>query len=994
MEAMPSESSDLLTLARSRVRTGAIPDWVTANNYDREFTAKARKPVTPLLLERQTHAERRELYVRHALRLESVLAMQHHSQWRMEFAPKTDWVVLHSVKTRRGAVEREHLSLGAVQFLQREAGLEGFIIDGGITLLLLLEDVAVGDVLEYSYTIRSEPELLPKHWGILFDLPLASEIGKHYFSVRHAPGRPMKWKSSAQSLAPVTNRRRENEEEEIELVWQGENVVTLDPEEGTPLSEILYPWMQFSDCADWQTVARAVVEAWPADIQGDGLKKLLDEIKSASPELLGQVGQAIKIIQGGFRYLSVNVELGACIPADPETVIRRRYGDCKDLALLLSRLLRGLGVSARPVLVHAGLRNFIATLLPSPSFNHAIVEFEIGQERRWIDATMKFQGGGALDRCVSDFGCGLPVDANATELVSVPKASLPSGSYEVKDSFLLDTAGRPSYLGVQITAKGFHADQLRGDFETAGAAAISKNRLQAYANRFYRAARAGEMQWRDDRERNEFVIAEVFEIDGFLQKDANSCFFEIRSQATAALLAPPQIVRRDSFGLPFPCHQTHIVEIDFQGLNLVKIHPYESDSKFFRLTREVKSLPKYLKATFTLTTLENVVPANASTNHRKQVETAWRASGFRLQLPLGYGRMRKRDSFGALPTTGQGTVSNTKVASAVAENATPATVYVPDHLAAGTKAEAVAQVATPDKRVENRFADPRLPPVTLRKEGKSGAKHSGSARHSHDRYNVKCALSLGLAFVAVWLFVIGVAAAGSHQTLLGGILGLLTFPTVLSAVALAVLGLRESKKNPRKANGQGMAVATLWLSGALGIFLVPILIAGIDNAVRMRDRMTRARLLKFPAERFVFHTPEKPWVQVDSRKFGHLAVVGFAEPGTISAVVLATNLGPTVADSRSGLVTWFKDGERRANNPWRVLDEGVVQRNGLTGWQYESLGYFQGHEVYSINWILTTNGFGYMLRASSSSELRDRTKKDAEYIFSRFEPISASESQP
>lgn len=995
MEAMPSDSGDLLTLARNRVRSGVIPDWVTVNNYDRVFTAKARKSVTPLLIERQAHAELRELYVHHALRLESIPAVQHHSQWRMEFAPRTDWVVLHSIKTRRGDIEREHLSLEKVQFLQREAGLEGFIIDGSITLLLLLEDVAVGDVLEYSYTIRSEPRLLPERCGILFDLPLASEIGKHYFSMRYAPGRAMKWKSSAESLAPVVSRRMVNREEEVELVWQGENVVTLEPEEGTPLSEILYPWIQFSDCPDWQTVARAVAEAWPGDVQGDGLKKMLEEIKTASTELLGQVNHAIKVIQDGFRYLSVNVELGGCIPADPETVIRRRYGDCKDLALLLSRLLRGLGVSARPVLVHTGLRNFISKLLPAPSFNHVVVELEIGQERRWIDATMKFQGGSALNRHVSDFGCGLPVDASATELMSVPKASLPTGSYELKDSFLLDTAGNPSYLGVQVTAKGIYAELLRGDFETVGAVAVSKNRLQACANRFYRATRAGEMQWRDDREKNEFVIAEVFEIDGFLQRDGNRCFFEIRSQATAGLVVPPQIVRRDSFGLPYPSHQTHIVEIDFQGLNFVKVHPYESESKFFRLTREVKSVAKFLRATFTLTTLQGVVAANEMGDHRKQVETAWRASGFRLQLPAGYGRMRKRDSFGALPVTGQATSSISGSTTAAPESATPATVYVPDHLAIATKGAPVSQVTTDEKRTEKRFVDPRLPSVTMRRAAKSGAApHPRSERRSAGRYNVKCALSIGLAFVAVWLFVIGLVTAGSAQTLVGGTLILLTIPTVLSAVLLAVLGLKDSRKHPRRANGRSLAVAALWISGVLSFFLVPAFIGGIDGAVRIRKRMVQARILKFPSEQFVFHTPESPWIQVDSRKFGPSVIVGFAEPGPISAMVIATNFGPSAAEFQGKLVDWSKASEQRTTNPFQVLSEGIVERNGVSGLQFETLGYFQGHEVYGVTWIVTTNGFGYVLRTSCAAELRARAKEGADYIFSRFEPMSGRDSMP
>lgn len=995
MESTLPETGDLLTLARNRVRVGSVPEWVTPSTYNLEFAAKVRRPVTPLLLERQAHAELREHYFHHALRLETIQAVQDHSQWRVEFTPKMQWVVLHSVKTKRGTVEREHLSLEKIQFLQREAGLEGCVIDGGITLLLLLEDVVVGDVLECSYTITSEPPLLPKNWSVFVNLPLASEIGKHYFSVRHGLARQMKWKSSSQSIAPVVTIRGDDE---VELVWQGENVITLEPEEGMPLSVILYPWIQFSDFPDWQTVARGVAEAWPADVQGDGIQKLLQEIKSAGPELPRQVNKAIKIVQDGFRYLSVNVELGGCIPADPETVIRRRYGDCKDLALLLTRLLEGLGVSARPVLVHVGLRHAISSLLPSPGFNHAIVEFQLGEERRWIDATTKFQGGIALNRIVTDFGVGLPVDPNATELVSVPKASLPAGTFEMKDSFLLDTAGRPSYLSVTVTAKGVYAEQLRAEFETAGSVEVSKRRLQACANRFYKAARAGEMQWRDDREKNELVIAEVFEIDGFLRKQANSCLFEIRSEAGAALRLPPQIVRRDPFGLPYPCHQTHIVEIDFQGLDFVKIHAYESNSKFFTLTRQVKSVQKYLKATFTVRMLADVVPAKEIGEHRKQVETAWRACGFVLQLPLGYARMRKRDTFGALPDAGPAASAGARLESKTVESAAPATVYVPDHLTTATKAEPASPVATAKQSGEKHtFVDPRTTIPTRPGERKPIERYSGSSRHSHRRYNLKCALSLGLVIAAVWLLVIGIITAasgyrGSGHRLAGGMLGMLTIVMVPAAVVLAIVGLRDLAKNPRKTGGRGMAIATLWIGGLMGLILVPMIIAGIKGGIkgwtRARERIAYAKLLRFPVEQFVFHTPDPPWMQVDSRNFGPMVVAGFAEPGPITSTVMVTNLGPAAENMQGTLVNRCKEGERHVSNPWRIVSEGNVERNGVTGWQFESVGYFQGHEMYAVTWVVTTNGFGYVLRTLSRVELTDRTKEGADYFCSRFEPMA------
>ena len=1024
---MLSENEDLLTRARNRVRIGPSPDWVTPTTYNREFTAKVRRALTHLVIERQAYAELQEQYFHHALRLETMQAVQHHSQWRLEFAPKTEWVVLHSVKTRRGEVEREHLSLEKIQFLRREAGLEGFIIDGGITVLLLLEDVAVGDVLEFSYTIKSQPRLLPNHWSTIFDLPLASEIGKHYFSVRHGLERQMKWKASSQSLAPVVNIRKagvggnvvaphpdlfdkpltplsqsdgEREQtptaenapsnDEVELIWQGENVVTLEPEEGTPISVILYPWMQFSDCPDWQTVARAVAEAWPPEIQGDGLKKVLREIKTASADLPGQVNEAIKMVQDGFRYLSVNVELGGQIPAEPETVIRRRYGDCKDLALLLTVLLRSLGVSARPVLVHGGLRKAISGLLPSPWFNHVIVEFQIGEERRWIDATMKFQGGGALKRMVGDFGFGLPVDANATELVSVPKGSLPTGSYELKDSFLLDTSGSPSHLAVQVTAKGIYAEQMRAEIENGGVSAVSKRRLQACADRFCRAARVGELQWRDEREKNELVLVEVFEIEGFLKNDpqTNSLVFEIRSDATAGmLLLPPQINRRDPFALPFPCRQSHTVEIDFLGLEVTKVQSFESDSKFFKFSRSGRSVRKFIKITFDFSTLTDTVPAGSSAEYRKQVETTWRASILHLRLPPGYMRIRKRGDFGSLPaTTSTGSVPPV---SHSAELNRQASMPADEPLAPAGNLEPAFTTGVAE-REQQRPIDPGRGAATMERRTRR-THHRGSESYYRGQKigtNKKCLASVCLAVAGVlMLFVAFAAGATPAYRSFAGLVIYFVYPTVAIAVVLAILGLKECRRAGRKDNGKMMAIITLAVSSLAGFILVPTLVSIIEDGLHGRRGMEHSELLKFPSQNFAFQSPTPPWKQLDVRGFNPRPAVSFVRPGPTYFVIYPMKLNPNGEDPRAQLVGLCKVATIDSLNPFRVIREETVKRKELEGWQLDVEGTLQGRQYYFINWAVVTNGLGYVLRIWGPPEMTAEIKQQSEDMFSRFKPV-------
>src|SRR5438552_5803459 len=171
MDTKPSETRDLVATARERVRIGAAPDWIVPCLYDADFKEKVRGPVTHLLIEQQVHAELHQRFVRVAMRLETLQAVQNQSQWRVEFEPKTQSVVLHSIKVRRGSLETEHASLDRIQFLQRESGLEGYMLDGWITLVLLLEDVLPGDVLEWSYTVEGQPRLLPEHVTLFFSLP-------------------------------------------------------------------------------------------------------------------------------------------------------------------------------------------------------------------------------------------------------------------------------------------------------------------------------------------------------------------------------------------------------------------------------------------------------------------------------------------------------------------------------------------------------------------------------------------------------------------------------------------------------------------------------------------------------------------------------------------------------------------------------------------------------------------------------------------------------
>jgi len=69
---------------------------------------------------------------------------------------------------------------------------------------------------------------------------------------------------------------------------------------------------------------------------------------------------ALEFVQKQIRYFGTEIGPYSHRPASPETVLKRRYGDCKDKVALLSTLLDRLDIRATPILVSATMRGAAA----------------------------------------------------------------------------------------------------------------------------------------------------------------------------------------------------------------------------------------------------------------------------------------------------------------------------------------------------------------------------------------------------------------------------------------------------------------------------------------------------------------------------------------------------------------------------------------------------------------------------------------------------------
>ncbi|MGB8353649.1 MAG: DUF3857 domain-containing protein [Chthoniobacteraceae bacterium] len=627
---------------RDRVTVGPAGGWVKVREVDESFRHAAS--YSGLLSDQQHHALRHEDYYREVQRLETRQALDVLGQWRLDFDPRTQRVVIHSLQVRREGSATDHAQVDQFRFLQRETGLKSRIIDGRITVLVLLEDVRVGDVIDASYTIHTTPDLLEDRFWTYTTLPDRVALRAFHLSVRFPADRAMQWKSNDKSFAPAISEV----DGETEWSWKKENLLPEERESNMPAWHFHGTWLQVTDCASWGEIATAAGAAWREDMDAPELSRMVEEINAAAATPLERIDRAVTMVQDDIRYLSVNEDLGGFIPSPPSAVLRRRYGDCKDKSFLLSHLLRLLGVKAWPVLVNTYLRRTVEDLLPMPgAFNHAIVKYEIDGQIRWVDATMSLQGGGALARLVPDYRAGLPVGPDIAGLDKIPPLPTKNERYELRETFSLDSRpAHASILNVSIKAGGWKAESLRREFANVGEAGMAKKREQFYKPLFPELKRVGELKWEDDRVLNECRLAESYDIlnPGKFTPDGRACVFHYHSHYIQWLLDIAQAgKRKHPYLLTFPCNVEHIIEVETTGiLNENKVTPMTHQGTTFRFTSEPRRRGNRAVMHYSLKTLVGVIPPQQFEAHRKMVAKIMPATTFYFRFPRGMPAPQKR----------------------------------------------------------------------------------------------------------------------------------------------------------------------------------------------------------------------------------------------------------------------------------------------------------------------------------------------------------------
>ena len=634
---------------RERVEIGPPPEWVKAREID--LTQEGTETNNLILLDYQYNAERNERSQRIVRRVETMQALQELAQWKLIFDPATEHVTIHSVAVIRENSRVEYAQAERLRFLQREQELEKLVISGSITVVVLLEDVRLGDVIDASFSVRTTRTLVENMPGFFIAIPSAYAIRAFHMSVFFRTGTPMRWKSSDEESVPLIREA----DGITEWSWAREKLQPAKPEARVPSYHIAEAWLQTSSCGSWGEVAAGFTNAWKECAGDEALRQLAAEISSKHATPAERAEHAIQMVQDEIRYLSVNEDFGGQIPSPPTTVLQRRFGDCKDKTFLLAHLLRLLGIEACPVLVNAHLRQTIERLLPAVSaFNHAILQYELDGATYWVDPTITMQGGGAKNRHVPDYRLGLPLRPGATELVEIKQPGNDEGRLELNEEFNLDSRpNHPSVLRVTLRARGWNADGFRRNFATNGLSQVAQTREQFYRQYFPKAQRVGTLQPQDDRERNEFTLVETYSFeDGLVaSKNPRKCIFTFSAHLIQSALGYPDSgKRRHPLSLVYPCNMEQRVELIIPE-SIGHIQPKAiRKSEEFEYTRESRKAFNQYSVTFTLRMLADQVKTERFESYKKTVGELWPGTNIQFHFTSGLAAVPRRGpGNGAVP---------------------------------------------------------------------------------------------------------------------------------------------------------------------------------------------------------------------------------------------------------------------------------------------------------------------------------------------------------
>lgn len=608
---------------------GPVPGWVKSIPLEEKAPVpvdQIRDGVYYLLVDRQTRVSGtdRQQFYRFAVKAVNEKGLEHAASVDIDFDPAFQRLHLHTLAVHRQGRVISRMATAQIRTLQREKELEALILDGRLTASVLLQDVRVGDVVEYAYTLRgTRPEMRGHQFGA-FDMQWRDPVHSLYTRLLWPPERPIQFKN-ANMDQPATEGLQGGLRQ---FEWKAQAVPGLHVSDGAPVWYDPYPFVQWSSFRDWGEVSQWAVPLYAVPkLPAGELRAEVDRIRRTHADPGDQVVAVLQFVQKNIRYMSVAMGAGSYIPSQPDVVLARRFGDCKDKTLLTLTMLKALGIEARAGLVNTRVREGVVQRVPSAAaFDHVLVRAQVNGQHYWIDPTRYPQTGPIHAISQPYFGHALIVDPATRDLEPMQQGDATQTKRKIRTEIdATKGIGKTAILTITTELTGLSAEQLRNQLSGSNVDAVQLDYLNFYSGYYPSIVSAGPMEVDDNTRTNVLTVVERYQIADFWTKGDKPGMLEASVRAPdmhSHLKGPSERVRNAPLEIP---HSTVIENTTV--VRLPEDWPVNPESTVvrhpaFEFTDKLTTTPTLLTRVSRYTSLSDHVRAEDLSDYAKKLKDA------------------------------------------------------------------------------------------------------------------------------------------------------------------------------------------------------------------------------------------------------------------------------------------------------------------------------------------------------------------------------------
>jgi hypothetical protein len=474
------------------------------------------------------------------------------------------------------------------------SGLNAVYLRDAKVRTVIFPDLAVGDTIVMTTRTETKAGVFPGHY--LHNIIFPPQIPFADCTIRIVIPKDL-----AVNVAALGNGIEDRVVEDGDAVrhlvtYHAAPRTAEEPGATAPLDHA--PRLLVSTFKDYEDLGRAYwTEADKRAALTPEIQALADEITAGIADRRAQAVAIDRWIKSNVRYVAVYLGSGRVVPNDANTVLRNKYGDCKDQATFMTALLAAKGIASEQVLINGTNAHALDQPATLAALNHVIVylpEWDI-----YDDPTASLSGFGVLANTYDK--PALHLSANGARLARTP-------AMRPQDHTLI------SQTRVAIAANGTVSGETRQSatgifaaFARAAATAIQANGPETTAERQLQAlGTPGKGRYEVDSPRNfaePYVVKGRFTLnDRFTAPPAGRKVIPI---GIPILYRPGELLlgaRHQGRRLPFTClagRQVEEIEAtlpDDKPLNLVvpgrkittRLFSYKSDYRLEGRTLKIR----------------------------------------------------------------------------------------------------------------------------------------------------------------------------------------------------------------------------------------------------------------------------------------------------------------------------------------------------------------------------------------------------------------------